>query len=378
MRSLTAGDSHGELLVGIIEGFPAGHRVSVRDIERDLSRRRKSYGRSARQNIERDSIKIVSGLWKGRTTGAPIAILVQNLGRTVSGKPGGALGSVPRPGHADLAGCLKYGFDEVPPISERSSARGTAMRVAFGSLAKSVLKLFAIEILGHVTSIGGVDADVAPVPFAKLKRSVSRSPLYCADKQAADKMIETIRVAKKEGNSLGGRVEVVATGLIPGLGTHVESDRKLDARLAGALVSIQSVKAVEIGDVLKTHRLKGFESHDAMYLDRGRVSRKTNHAGGIEGSMTNGEDIIMRLYAKPLPTSLKRLSSYDMKMMKSAKSPFVRSDVCVLPALTVIAEGVVAWELLLAMVEQFGGDSIDQMKANYGSYVTGLAKRGIL
>ncbi|MEE9269682.1 MAG: chorismate synthase [Candidatus Krumholzibacteria bacterium] len=376
MRYLTAGDSHGEYLVGIVEGFPAGVRVAVRDIEKDLLRRRQSYGRSARQKIESDRVQIVSGLWRGKTTGAPVALLLQNLGRKVSGKPGGALGTVPRPGHADLPGCLKYGFDEVPPISERASARGTAMRVAIGALAKMVLKRFSIDVLGHVISIGGVDVPPGSGSFKSLKARVARSPIYCGDKKAAERMIDVIKQAKKEGNSLGGAVEVIATGMIPGLGTHVESDRKLDARLAGSMMSIQSVKAVEIGEGLTTYRQKGYESHDALYLKKGQVSRETNFAGGIEGSMTNGEDVVLRLFAKPLPTSYKRLPSFDMKKMKSATSPFVRSDVCVLPALGVIAEAVLAWEILFALVEKFGGDNIDEMKTNYKSYAVRLSTRG--
>ncbi|MFQ5511341.1 MAG: chorismate synthase [Candidatus Krumholzibacteriia bacterium] len=377
MRYLTAGDSHGEYLVGIVEGFPAGVRVGVRDMEKDLLRRRQSYGRSARQKIESDRVRIASGLWKGRTTGAPIALLLQNLGRKVAGKPGGALGTIPRPGHADLPGCQKYGFDEVPPISERASARGTAMRVAIGSLAKMVLKHFSVEVLGHVVSIGGVDAPPASGSFTSLKRRVARSPIYCADKKAAGRMIEAIKRAKKEGDSLGGAVEVIATGMIPGLGTHVESDRKLDARLAGAMMSIQSVKAVEIGEGLTTHRQKGFESHDAIHLKKGRVTRDTNFAGGIEGSMTNGSDIVMRLYAKPLPTSLKRLPSFDLKTGKATVGPFVRSDVCVLPALGVVAEAALAWEIAIALTEKFGGDSIGEMTASCDHYLSGLTKRGL-
>ncbi|MCZ6767447.1 MAG: chorismate synthase [bacterium] len=377
MRFLTAGDSHGEYLVGIIEGFPAGHRISIADIRRDLQRRRQSYGRSARQKIETDSVQIVSGLWKGKTTGAPLAILIQNLGRTVSGKPGGALGTVPRPGHADLPGALKYGLREVPPVSERASARSTALRVAIGSVAKSLLEDFSIDMLGHVTSIGGIDAQKGSRSIKTLRRKVARSPVYCGDKQAADRMIEVIREAKKSGDSLGGAIEVIATGVVPGLGTHVEWDRKLDGRLAGAMMSIQSVKAVEIGEGLECSRKKGFESHDAMYLDGGHVRRDTNHAGGIEGSMTNGEDIVVTLYAKPIPTSLKRLPSFNMKTLKPTKSPFVRSDVCVLPPLAVIAEAVMAWELLVAMTEKFGCDSVDEMTANYRSYVKQLRKRGM-
>ena len=376
MRYLTAGDSHGEYLVGIIEGFPAGHRIAIRDIERDLERRRQAYGRSARQKIETDAVHIASGMWKGRTTGAPLALLIQNLGRKVAGKPGGALGTVPRPGHADLPGALKYGFDEVPPISERASARGTALRVAIGAIARGVLKGFGIDILGHVTSIGGIDADPDRRSFASLKRRVARSPLYCGDKKATDAMIDAVRRAKKSGDSLGGAVEVLATGVVPGLGSHVESDRKLDGRLAGAMAGIQSVKAVEIGDGLKTYRQRGFESHDALHFSNSRVRRDTNYAGGIEGSMTNGENIVVRLYAKPIPTSLKRLPSFDMRKRKPATSPFVRSDVSVMPALAVIAEAVMAWELLSVFAEKFGSDSIAEMKTNYDAYVKELAKRG--
>lgn len=376
MRFSTAGDSHGEALVGIIEGFPAGHKISIRDIERDLRRRRQSYGRSARQKLEGDAVRIVSGVWKGRTTGAPLALLIENRGRTVAGKKGGALGTVPRPGHADLPGALKYAFDEVPPIAERASARGTALRVAAGSLAAGVLAHFAVDALAHVISIGGIDAQPDRGSFDGLKRRVARSPLYCGDKAAADRMIDVIKQAKKDGHSLGGTVEVIVTGVVPGLGTHADLDGKLDARLAGAMMGIQSVKAVEIGEGLATYRRKGHESHDALYLERGRVRRKTNFAGGIEGSMTNGEDIVMRLFAKPLPTSLERLPSFDMRTMKATRSPFVRSDVCVLPALGVIAEAVAAWEILVAMRHKFGGDSIGEMKTNYDAYVAAIAKRG--
>jgi chorismate synthase len=374
---LTSGDSHGECLVGIIEGFPAGHRIAARDIERDLDRRRTSYGRSARQRLERDTVRIVSGIWKGKSTGAPIAILIENRGRAVAGKPGGALGTVPRPGHADFAGCVKYGFDEVPPVAERASARGTALRVAVGALAKSVLGLFAIDTLGHVVSIGGIDIDPKRAPFTTLKRTALRSPLFCGDKKAGRRMTEAIRKAKKEGNSLGGAVEVMVTGLPPGLGTYVDPERRLDARLAGAMMSIQSVKAVEIGDALTTYRRTGHDSQDAIYKERNRVVRKTNYAGGIEGGVSNGEDIVIRLYGKPLPTSLRRLPSYDMKTGRASLAPFVRSDVCVMPALSVIGEAVAAWEVLVAMTEKFGGDTIDELKQNYERYASLLAKRGL-
>jgi chorismate synthase len=376
MRFLTAGDSHGERLIGIIEGFPAGHRVSIRDIEIDLARRRRGYGRSARQMIERDEVEVMSGLWRGRTTGAPLALSIPNLGVKVSGQSGGALGTVPRPGHADLAGCLKYDFAEVPPVAERASARSTAMRVAIGSLAKSVLRVFSIEVLGHVISIGGVDAARATGPLERLKRAAGRSPVYTADSTASRRMMETIRRAKKEGHSLGGAVEVIASGIVPGLGSYAESDRRLDGRLAGALMSIHSVKAVEIGDGLETFRQKGAEANDSIDADGGKFSRPTNHAGGIEGGLSNGEDIVVRLYAKPIPTSLARLPSIDMKTMRPKTSPFVRADVCVVPALAVIAEAVTAWEILRAFIEKFGGDSVTDMRSSYSSYVSRLRKRG--
>jgi chorismate synthase len=376
MRFLTAGDSHGEKLVGIVEGLPAGHRISVRDIEKDLARRRAAYGRSARQRIETDRIEILGGLWRGKTTGAPIAFTIPNLGLKVSGRRGGALGTVPRPGHADLAGSLKYGFFEVPPVSERASARSTAMRVAIGSLAKGFLREFSIDVFGHVLSIGGIEAQRSSTSLADLRRRVARSPLYCGDGHAARRMKAEIRHAKKQGHSLGGSVEVIASGVLPGLGSHVEWDTKLDGRLAGALMSIQSVKVVEIGDGLETYRRKGAESQDEIRKSGGRIMRPTNRAGGIEGGMSNGENVVLRLYAKPIATSVVRLHSIDMKTQQKKLSPFVRSDACVIPALSVIAETVTAWEILRAFLEKFGGDAIDDIRASYDSYASRLHKRG--
>jgi chorismate synthase len=377
MRFLTAGDSHGEKLVGIVEGFPAGHRIAIREMERDLARRRAAYGRSARQRIETDRIEILSGLWRGKTTGAPIAFTIRNLGLKVSGRPGGALGTVPRPGHADFAGCLKYGFFEVPPVSERASARSTAMRVAIGSLAKGFLREFSIDVFGHVISIGGIDAERSRARLDVLKRRAGRSFLYCGDERAAARMKQAIQRAKKEGHSLGGAVEVIASGVVPGLGSHAEWDTKLDGRLSGALMSIQSVKAVEIGDGLFTYRRKGVESQDEIRKSGSRIARATNHAGGIEGGMSNGEDIVVRLYAKPIATSLVRLDSIDMKTHKKKTSPFVRSDACVVPALSVIAEAVTAWEILRSFIEKFGSDTVDDVRAGYDSYVSRIRKRGI-
>jgi chorismate synthase len=363
IRFLTAGDSHGEALIGVVEGLPAGLKLDERVIQRELKRRRASYGRSSRQRIEQDEVSLVGGLWKGRTTGAPIAIVLPNRARTVKGKDGGGLDTVLRPGHADFAGVMKYNLDEIAPVSERASARSTAMRVAIGAIAKAYLDRLGVETIGHVRSIGSIDAKTPRVSAREIGKRAARSVVYCADARASKRMIAEIQRGRTEGNSLGGSVEVIATGLFPGIGSHVEWDRKLDARLAGAMMSIQSVKAVEIGDGLASYRARGVDAQDAMRVERGRVVRPTNHAGGIEGGMTNGEDVVVRLYAKPIPTAPRRSPTFDLKTLEPTESPYVRSDICVVPVLAVIAEAVAAWELLAAIMEKLGGDTIDDTLA---------------
>jgi len=374
IRFLTAGDSHGPALTGIVEGLPAGVRISIPAIQRTLLRRRRSYGRSSRQMIEKDQVEITSGLWKGRSTGAPLAIVMPNRGRVVQGRRGGAMGTVPRPGHADLAGVTKYGHSEIPPISERASARSTAMRVAIGAVASMFLEPFGVEATGHVTTIGEVDAPPG-AEAAGIRRRARRSTVFCADAAASRRMVEAIREARSLGNSLGGCAEVIVTGLCPGLGSHVEWDRKLDARLAAAMMSIQSVKAVGIGDGFDSHRAHGVDAHDAMSVRGGRVVRDSNRAGGIEGGMTNGEDVVVRLCAKPIPTAQRRAATFDMRTLRDRKSPYVRSDVCVIPALSVIAEGVAAWVMLDALLEKFGGDHIDDTLAAHRHYTARVSKR---
>lgn len=375
IRFLTAGDSHGDALVGIVEGMPAGVKVAVKDIQKELLRRRKSYGRSSRQMIEADEVSVISGLWNGRTTGAPLAIVLPNRGRVVQGKRGGAMGTVPRPGHADLNGVFKYGLDEIPPVSERASARSTAMRVAVAAVAKAVLKRAGIAATGHVTAIGDVLAPRTGLTADGIRRRAVRSPVFCVDAAVSRRMVEEIQRAKSEGNSLGGSAEVLVTGVPPGLGSHVMWDRKLDARLAGAMMSIQSVKAVEIGDGMGSARKRGVDAHDAMTVTAGRVERATNHAGGIEGGMTNGEDIVVQLHAKPIPTAQRRAKTFDLKTLKDTESPYVRSDVCVIPALSVIAEAVAAWEILAVFVDKFGGDTIDEALAARDRYVESIRRR---
>jgi len=372
IRFLTAGDSHGDTLVGIVEGIPAGVALDERRIAQELARRRKAYGRSSRQKIEEDVVTIAGGLWKGRTTGAPIAIVLPNRARTVQGKPGGAMGTVPRPGHADFAGVIKYGFDEIPPVSERASARSTAMRVAIGAIAKACLDRLGIETIGHVLSIGDVTATRSPLSAADLRRHAEASSVYCAHAPSTRRMIEEIQRARAEGNSLGGSVEVIVTGLFPGIGSYAEWDRRLDGRLAGAMMSIHSVKAVEVGDGFSTYRSRGIDAHDAMALRRGRVVRETNHAGGIEGGMTNGEDVVVRLYGKPIPTAARRAQTFDFATLDPVESPYVRSDICVIPVLAVIAEAVAAWEILRATLDKLGGDTIDDTIAARERVVAGI------
>jgi len=369
IRFLNAGDSHGEGLVGIVEGLPAGVRLRTATIERALMRRRRSYGRSSRQMVERDEVKILSGVWKMHTTGAPVAILIPNRGRVVQGRRGGALGTIPRPGHADLPGVLKYGHDTIPPVSERASARSTAMRVAIGSIAGKVLHELGVDVLGHVLSIGNVCA--APPTgrdLRALRRRIERSSVFTADGSAARKMVNVIHQARAAGNSIGGSVEVIATGLAAGIGSHVMWDRKLDARLSAATMSIQSVKAVAIGDGLSSHLLPGIDAHDAMTIRGAGVVRSSNHAGGIEGGMTNGEPVIVRAFAKPIPTAQRRAKTFNLRTLKDTSSPYVRSDTCVIPALSVIAEMVVSWELLRAVLDKFGGDHIDDTRAALAHY----------
>lgn len=375
IRFLTAGDSHGDALLGIVEGIPAGVALDEARIARELSRRRIAYGRSSRQNIEEDVVRLSGGVWKGLTTGAPIGITIPNLARTVQGKIGGGMGTVPRPGHADFAGVMKYDLDEIPPVSERASARSTAMRVAVGAIAKACLEPLGMESVAHVISIGDVTSRRGAIAAATLRARAAKSPVYCADAAATKRMITAIQRAKSEGNSLGGSVEVIVTGSFPGIGSHVEWDRRLDGRLAGAMMSIHSVKAVEVGDGFSTHRAHGVDAHDAMALRGGRVTRATNHAGGIEGGMTNGEDVVLRVYAKPIPTAARRALTFDLATLDACESPYVRSDTCVIPALAVIVEAVAAWEILGATLEKLGGDHIRDTIAARDDVVARITKR---
>lgn len=389
MRYLTAGESHGPSLTAIVEGMPAGVRLGARFLDAELARRQVGYGRGARMAIEKDRVRITSGVRHGRTIGSPIALTIENkdwenwkdvMALTGRAGKGGKVVTRPRPGHADLSGAMKYAAADIRDILERSSARETAARVAVGAVAKVLLKELGIEVLSWVTSIGGASCKApSPVTNASLKLlaeaygRAEESDFRCPVKRAEGAMKRAIDGAKKSGNSLGGVFEVVATGLPPGLGSHVQWDRKLDARLAGALMSVQAIKGVEVGLGFGAAALPGSKVHDEIFYRRGAFKRDTNNAGGFEGGMTNGEPIVMRAAMKPIPTLYKPLRSVDMKTKRPFKASIERSDICAVPAASVVAEAAVAFEVAAAAVEKFGGDSIKEMKRNMRGYLRQVA-----
>ncbi len=371
--------------MGIIEGMPAGLLIRVTDIDRDLARRQGGYGRGGRMKIEKDTIKIYTGVRWGRTIGSPIGLGRRNKDwenwrDKMSPDPmflnSADMVTRPRPGHADLAGALKYGCPDIRSILERSSARETAMRVAVGAVAKRLLEEFDIEVVSHVLSIGNVYAKVPKTPAQEIKKRAEASELRCADPEAEKRMMRRIDEARAAGDSLGGVFEVLVTNAPIGLGSHVHWDRKLDGRLAAALMSIQAIKGVEVGAGFGAANKPGSQVHDEIYWNKkGGFCRKTNSAGGIEGGISNGETITLRAAMKPIPTLYKPLRSVDMVSKKPFKASIERSDVCAVPAAGVVAEATVAFEIASAMIEKFGGDSIDEMKRNFHGYDKQLKAR---
>ena len=385
LRYLTAGESHGELLMGIIEGMPSGLLIRVTDIDRDLARRQGGYGRGDRMKIEKDTVKIYTGVRWGRTLGSPLGLMIRNKDwenwRDKMSPDPLFLNSAdpvtrPRPGHADLAGVLKYGCADIRNILERSSARETAMRVAVGAVAKRLLEEFGIEVMSHVLSIGNVFARVPKASVRELKKRAEASELRCADPEAEKRMMRRIDEARAAGDSVGGVFEIMVAGAPIGLGSHVHWDRKLDGRLAAALMSIQAIKGVEVGAGFGAANKPGSLVHDEIYWSKQEgFFRKTNRAGGIEGGISNGEIITLRAAMKPIPTLYKPLRSVDMVSKKPFKASIERSDACAVPAAGVVAEAVVAFELASAMIEKFGGDNIEEMKRNYLGYDKHLKAR---
>jgi len=386
LRFLTAGESHGPELVVIIEGAPAGYDINLDAINLDLARRQKGYGRGGRMAIERDEVRVVSGIRFGRTLGSPVTFIIENQDfknwqKRMSADPrdrGEAqLVTRPRPGHADLAGVLKYNLDDIRDVLERASARETAARVALGSFARQLVAPFRISVLGYVVSIGNIEAKMPPdVGFDQLVRMTEESQVRVADADAARAIITEIDTCKKEGDTLGGVVEVVAVGLPVGLGSHVQWDRKLDGRIAHALMSLQAVKGVEFGKGFSAARVRGSQLHDEIGYDAAaqRFTRRSNNSGGTEGGISTGEPLRVRVAFKPLSTLMRPLRSADIKTKAEAIAAIERSDVCAIPAAAVIAESVVAFEIANAFLEKFGGDSFTEIARNYNGYLEQLRK----
>lgn len=366
LNYITTGESHGRYLAAILEGFPSGLVLDLDQINAELRRRQLGYGRGGRQKIETDFVEIMGGVIRKTTTGAPLGFLLKNKDNTIDILPGLQR---PRPGHADLAGALKY-HQDIRAVLERSSARETAMRVAVGAACKLLLRKFGIEIAGHVVQIGHAIAPEQTVTIGEIRKCTKGSSVNCVCKKTEKAMIHAIDRVKKAGDSLGGKYEVRVAGLPVGLGSYVHYPRKLDGRLAGALMSQQSVKAVEIGEGVKLAGIAGSEAHDEIFFSRScGYYHKTNHAGGLEGGMTNGSDLVVRVTMKPISTLAKPLASVNMKTRKTEKADFERSDVCAVPAGSVIGEAIVAYVLADAFLEKFGGDSMTEVRRNYEGYL---------
>ncbi|HEV2438458.1 MAG TPA: chorismate synthase [bacterium] len=365
LRFLTAGESHGRGLLVTVEGMPAGVPVSEDAINEQLARRQRGYGRGGRMQIEQDRAEIYSGVMSGTTIGAPIGLAIGNKDWRKDEPPI----TRPRPGHADLAGALKYHFDDVRRVLERSSARETVARVAAGALARILLGQFGITLFSHVVELGGIAAERRPARAEEIPAVAEASPLRCADPGAEQRMIAAIDEAKARGDTLGGVFEVVALGLPVGLGTYVHWDRRLDGRLAQAMVSINAMKGVEIGRGFEEARLPGSAAHDEIFYEAGRgFYRRTNQSGGTEGGMTTGEPLVVRVAMKPLSTLRSPLASVDIVTKERADAAVVRSDVTAVPAAGVIGEAMAALVLADAMLEKFGGDSLDQMRVAYDAH----------
>ncbi|MBI2200140.1 MAG: chorismate synthase [Candidatus Rokubacteria bacterium] len=384
-RFLTAGESHGEGLTAVIEGVPAGLSLTEADINEDLARRQRGYGRGGRMKIERDQAHISSGLRWGVTLGSPITLSIQNrdwenwkttmaVGEPPAGAPAKAV-TRPRPGHADLAGAMKYGHRDIRNVLERSSARETTARVAVAGVAKRFLAEFGISILSHVIEIGGLRIVPLELPWEEIRRRAEASEVRCADPTAERAMIEAIDQARATGDTLGGVFEVVALGCPVGLGSYVHWDRKLDGRLAQAFCSIHAIKGAEFGMGFEAARRPGSQVHDEILFDRDAgFSRRTNSAGGLEGGVTNGQPVIVRAVMKPIATLRRPLQSVDVETKVVVEAVVERSDVCAVPAAGVVGEAMMAITLAQAVLEKFGGDSLEEIRRNYQGYQDSLKR----
>ncbi|OKX78416.1 chorismate synthase [Corynebacterium glutamicum] len=396
LRWTTAGESHGQALIAMVEHMPAGVPVTKDEVSYQLARRRLGYGRGARMKFEQDALTFLTGIRHGLTLGSPISIMIgntewdkwttimssdaldmedpDNVAAMSSGR--GAKLTRPRPGHADYAGMLKYGFDDARNVLERSSARETAARVAAATVARSFLReTLGVEVLSHVISIGASEPYVGAEPTFADIQAIDDSPVRAFGKDAEESMIAEIEAAKKAGDTLGGIVEVIVEGLPIGLGSHISGEDRLDAQIAAALMGIQAIKGVEIGDGFEEARRRGSEAHDEVFLDDNGVYRNTNRAGGLEGGMTNGETLRVRAGMKPISTVPRALKTIDMENGKAATGIHQRSDVCAVPAAGVVAEAMVTLVLARAVLQKFGGDSLSETKSNIDTYLKNIEER---
>ena len=374
LKFLTAGESHGKGLSGILEGFPAGVPLTEAVIAQDLVRRQMGYGRGGRMKIETDHAEILTGVRHGKSLGSPLALWIQNqdwenwkldkMSHTEPLEPVPEI-TLPRPGHADLAGVQKFGFTDIRNVLERSSARETAMRVALGAVCRAFLRELGIEIASHVIQIGPIKAqNTTAGDFSDINANADASEVRCLDDKASDQMIKHIDDTRRKGDSIGGIFEVLASGLPPGLGSYTHWDRKLDARLAAAMMSINAMKSVSIGDGMNVAEASGSQVHDEIILQGNKIRRASNHAGGIEGGMSNGELIQVQVSMKPIPTLARPLRSVDIKTREPGIAHKERTDACAVPAASVIGEAMMALVLTDAILEKFGGDSLGQVKAH--------------
>ncbi len=392
VRWLTAGESHGPALLAVLEGIPAGVEVTSADVARDLARRRLGYGRGARMSFEQDEVEILGGVRHGVTLGSPVAIRVGNTEwpkwetvmapdpvdpAVLATQARNAPLTRPRPGHADLAGMQKYGHTDARPILERASARETAARVALGVVAKRLLdQAVGVQVVSHVVELGSVAAKPGLLPVPADEERIDADPLRCLDPEASERMVAEVDAAKKDADTLGGIVEVLAYGVPPGLGSHVQWDRRLDARIAAAMCSIQAIKGVEIGDAFTQARSRGSQAHDEIVpMPDGRVHRATDRAGGLEGGMSTGEPLRVRAAMKPISSLNRPLATVDVTTGEPATAINQRSDVCAVPAAAIVAEAMLALVLAEAVVEKFGGDSVVELRRNVAGYLENLIIR---
>lgn len=365
LRFLTAGESHGPALTAILEGMPAGLLLDQEKIDRDLERRQKGYGAGPRMKLERDTARILGGVMAGRTTGAPLALLIENRDHARwRGRPVAPF-THPRPGHADLTGALKYGYRDLRPALERASARETAARVAVGAICKTFLAEFGVRVGGYVSSIGEVTASLENLSLEERLELAEKNEVRCPDLQAAEAMRARIRQIMESRDTLGGVVETLALGLPPGLGSHVQWDRKLEARLGAAVLSIQAIKGVEIGPAFENSRLPGTQVQDSILLDGDNLKRPTFRSGGLEGGITTGQPLVIRAAMKPIATTLTPQRTVDLVKGEEKPTEYERSDFCPVPRAVPVVEAMVAFVLADALLEKLGGDSLEEMRPRF-------------